>query len=173
MTETAINYGIVLYELEIDEKAINHTAKIWEEIPEVAEILTNPTISMDVRHSIISKIFPEEIVNFLKKMCDNHKISMLKDVLEAYHDYRNKKRNILSASLYYVTEPKEEQRERIEKFLCRKYGAGEVELTMVHAPELLSGFIIRTGSREFDWSVRGRMQQLASNMKRGERVEFN
>lgn len=173
MTETSISYGIVLYELGIDEGAIGQAEEIFQEIPEVSEILTNPTISMDVKHTIIGKVFPKEMVNFLKKMCDNHQIGNQKEVFYAYHDYSNKKKNILCATLYYVTKPSEDQKKRIENFLCKKYGGSQVELTMVQKPELLGGFIIQMGSLEYDWSIRGRMQQLKTNMKRGERVEFN
>ncbi len=67
--------------------------------------------------------------NFLKVTCKYQKISSIYDILEAYGNYSRKQKGILKAVLTYVTKPEEAQKEKMEDFLRREFGAKEVILT--------------------------------------------
>lgn len=166
MTEISISYGVVLYELGISDEAIERTGEILKSVPEVRQALTSPAIGRESKHRIIERVFPGEIHNFLKVMCGYNHIGKAEEAFAAYRDYRDKRQGILRATLYYVTKPGEDQETRIRAFLCERYGCKEVALEMTEAPQLLGGFIIKVGNREFDWSIRGRMQQLKRKMIR-------
>lgn len=166
MTETSISYGTVLGELGICEEDVRASEQIFCEAPQVRAALTDPRVKKSAKHAVIERVFPASMHNFLKVMCDYHYIEKEKEVFEAYHDYKNKKQGILCAELYCVTKPSDAQAERIKAFLCREYGCKSAELAVHSAPELIGGFIIRVGSREYDWSIRGRMQQLKTKMIR-------
>lgn len=68
--------------------------------------------------------------NFLKVTCKYQKISSIYDILEAYGNYSRKQKGILKAVLTYVTKPEEAQKEKMEDFLRREFGAKEVILTL-------------------------------------------
>ena len=66
----------------------------------------------------------------------------------------------MRAELIYVTAPSEEQLAGIRGFLAKELGSEEIELQLVEDASLQSGFILRTDSKEYDWSAKGRVAQL-------------
>lgn len=69
------------------------------------------------------------------------------------------------AELRYVVPPTDEQLSRIRDFLRKKYNADELELVLQEDKNLLGGFVIRIGNEEYDWSMRGRLQQMQQGLK--------
>lgn len=166
MTQTSISYGTVLYELQISREAAERSRKILKEVPEVQKALEDPTISSETKHRLIERIFPKEMQNFLKNMCDHQQAAKAEEIFEAYQQYADRREGILTATLFYVTLPGEQQMEGIRSFLCRKYQCRDARIELVERPELIGGFILKTGSSEYDWSLKGRLQQLTQKMIR-------
>lgn len=166
MTQTSISYATVLYELKISRSAVEASSQIFREVPEVSKALENPTVPMETKHRIVERIFPEEMQNFLKTMCDHHQAAKAEEIFEAYRQYADRQEGVLTATLFYVTLPGEEQMEGIRQFLCRKYQCRDARIELVERPELIGGFILKTGSSEYDWSLKGRLQQLTHKMIR-------
>ena len=50
MTQTAINYGKVLYQLNVPKESILETQRLLKEVPELLKTLENPTISLSLIH---------------------------------------------------------------------------------------------------------------------------
>lgn len=61
---------------------------------------------------------------------------------------------------FYVTRPDEEQLAGIREFLCREYKKKDVQLEMAAAPELMGGFVLKTGDVEYDYSLKGQLERL-------------
>lgn len=166
MTETTNNYAEVLYELGISEEAVRDTKEIFKSVPKVKELLENPVVAFSQKERVISRIFPGEIQNFLKVVCRHHKIDKIEEIIEVYKSYSLKKKNILKAVLYYVTEPGEEQKAGIRKFLAGEFSADEVQLILIEKKDLIGGFVLQAGGREFDWSLLGRYRNLKQKLTR-------
>ncbi len=66
----------------------------------------------------------------------------------------------VTAKLYYVTPPQEEQLIKIKNFLIEKYSDYSLSFELIEDKSLGGGFIIRVGTDEYDWSTRGRKEQL-------------
>ena len=64
---------------------------------------------------------------------------------------------------YHVEEA---QKEKMEDFLRREFGAKEVILTLREDKSLIGGFILSAGDKEFDWSLRGRYNNLRQKLTR-------
>ena len=64
------------------------------------------------------------------------------------------------ATLYCVTPPSEAQLARMKAFLAREEGDPEIEIKVEIELSLVSGFILRTESKIYDWSMYGRVEQL-------------
>ncbi|MCM1496908.1 MAG: F0F1 ATP synthase subunit alpha [Clostridium sp.] len=64
------------------------------------------------------------------------------------------------AELLYVTAPDEEQIGRIKDFLAKEFHSESVTLKLKEDTSLKSGFILRTDTKEYDWSEKGRIEQL-------------
>lgn len=69
--------------------------------------------------------------------------------------------HITKARLTYVTKPTDAQIAGIKNFLMKKLDvSSDLEIECVEDKSLVSGFIVRAGSHEFDWSQKGRINQL-------------
>ena len=78
----------------------------------------------------------------------------------------NSEKNVSSAKLLYVTAPSEEQLIGIRRFLAKECGDPDIELELIQDTSLKSGFIIRVGTKEYDWSEKGRIAQLESTLNK-------
>ena len=166
MTETSINYAKALYELSVPEEAVLETEKIFRSTPQLKGTLENPLVSLKEKEHVIDRVFPQEMKNFLKVTCKYQKIGSIDEILEAYGAYSRKQKGILKAVLTYVTKPEEAQKEKMEDFLRREFGAKEVILTLREDKSLIGGFILSAGDKEFDWSLRGRYNNLRQKLTR-------
>lgn len=166
MMQAAINYGQVLYERSISEAVIEEAALALKTVPELKSALNSPVIAKNSKHRIIDRVFPEEIRSFLKVLVDRQDMGLAEDIFVAWRTYVCSQNGILEASLYYVTEPEEDQLIEIKKMLCKKYQKKDVRLRLIQDPGLIGGFIIRVGDVETDWSLRGRLRQLEQKIIR-------
>ena len=166
MTQTAINYAKVLYELGISKKVIYDAQDILSSTPELKDVLTNPIVSKQKKHNIIEKVFPKEMQNFFMVLCDYQSMEVIDQIFVAYKNYYNEQNSILEAKLIYVTVPSEEQLHKIKEILMKKHHKNQVELSLVEDPSIIGGFIIEAENFETDWSIRGRLNQLQQRLVR-------
>lgn len=75
-------------------------------------------------------------------------------------DLEKNTKNVLDCVLEYVTAPDEVQLAGMKAFLAKEYPNCEVRLTTQKKETLGGGFILRAGSREFDFSTKGREEAL-------------
>ena len=81
---------------------------------------------------------------------------------------------MITASLIYVTAPTSEQLRSIKAYIEKKTGTQDYELVLKEDKSLGSGFILRVGNEEFDWSSEGRLSQLKAYLqKKTSEVEYN
>ena len=166
MTQIAINYAKVLYELGISKKVIYDAQDILSSTPELKEALASPIVSTQKKHNIIERVFPQELHNFFKILCDYQSMEVIDQIFVAYKNYYNEQNSILEAKLIYVTAPNEEQLNNMKEFLMNKHHKKQVELSLVEDPSLIGGFIIEAENFETDWSIKGRLNQLQQRLVR-------
>lgn len=163
-SSTAAGYGRVLYELNLPEETVRKTREIFEEVPQLTDIFTNPTIALKKKLSVIDRVFPQEIRDFLKTACKYQRMDLIKEIFAAYDRCVDEQGKVLNAVLICTTPPSEDQKKGMEAFLCRKYGAGEARIKIRRDDTLLGGFILRAGSDEYDWSMKGRLNRLKETL---------
>ena len=98
MTQTANNYGTVLYELGVAGEVVAETERIFSLTPELSKSLGSPIVSAKEKHKLIDSIFPQEVRNFLKVLCDNGSVGELADIFSSYHTCYDAHNGILRAS---------------------------------------------------------------------------
>ena len=164
MTQTSINYGIVLYELSVPQEAAETSRRILEEVKELSKVLESPVVPFDEKEKVIGRIFPEEMKNFLCVVCKYAQAALLPEIFQAYQDYYNEQHKILTADLHCVAPPTEEQLEGIRKFLLKKYQMQDAKIRIIKDESLVGGFLIRTRDQEFDYSLKGRINALQQKL---------
>lgn len=154
MTQRAMNYAKALFELNIGEEPINNTKKLLGESV-LLEALSNPTIKNREKAAVIDSIFPKEMRGFIKVLCENNSFDFIFDILEAYQMLEIQNKNLIKATLTYVTKPNDEQLQRIKEMIKQKWNKAGVILELKEDASLLGGFILTVGDKEYDKSIRG------------------
>ena len=73
--------------------------------------------------------------------------------------------HVTNAILTYVTPPTDDQIAGVKRFLAKKLNLENIELKCVEDKSIGSGFVIRAGNHEYDWSAKGRMDQLQQKVQ--------
>ena len=160
----AVTYGRVLFGLHIRKEAVERTREIFAAVPQLIDVFMNPTIAQKKKLSVIDRVFPEEMKNFLKTACKYRRMNLMEEIFAVYDRCQDEQENILHAVLSCTTPPSAEQKAGMEAFLCRKYGADKAEISVRTDKSLLGGFILRAGSDEYDWSMKGRLDRLEQRL---------
>ena len=160
----AVSYGTVLAGMDITEESVQKTREILEAVPQLEELFLNPTVPQQKKLDVIARVFPEEMHAFLKTVCIHHRMDLLGEIFAAYDRCRDEQEKVLNAVLTCTVAPGEEQKKGMENFLCRKYGVRKVRMEIRYDAGLLGGFILRAGSDEYDWSMKGRLDRLAQEL---------
>ena len=164
MTQAVEKYATMLKELEIPEDVIEQALDIFQTVPVLMEQFCNPAADLAGKHRAIDKIFPSQIRDMIKVMCDDQDIELFPEVCKAYKETQWKKTGKERAILKYVTEPTEAQLEGIREFVKKESGSDEIELVCEKDESLGGGFVLSIGNKEYDWSTEGRIKQLTEKI---------
>ena len=141
---------------QIADRDIDEALDLLQIVPEIQKQLDDPTASPENKEKIIKKIFPLQIRGLLKLLAAHCQVSELEMLKEEYHTLSAEEKQPLDCVLEYVTEPSDRQLKGIVSFLEEKYPGRVLNLTKKQNENLGSGFILRAGSQEYDWSTKGR-----------------
>ena len=165
MTQTTMDYASELVKTPDAKDYIGDVYDILEAVPAVRAELEDQNTALETKHVVIDRIFPKNIRSFLKLLCDNHDFHLFDEIRDAFLDMLKKPQATDEvAELIFVTEPTDEQLLKIRDFLGREFNNKDMEITLKQDASLKSGFIIRVGSKEFDWSEKGRINQLKERL---------
>lgn len=165
MTQQAISYAQTLRKTDVSGEILQDVIDILDTVPQIQEEFENPMVGIERKHLIIDKVFPGKIRNFLKILCDNNEFELFKDIVEEWEKIGQTTENSVNrAQLIYVTAPSEQQLTGIRKFLAKEFHNENMQLETKQDASLKSGFILRVGTKEYDWSEQGRIEQLKEQM---------
>ena len=160
MLQKVSDYAQQLYKMHVPNSEIEETSRIFEVLPETASQLSDPTVPLENRLGIIDSIFPTEVRDILKVLCQNGLLSSWMDIADEYRRVSEEESTKLSVRLRYVTKPEEEQLKRIRTFVYNKYHTRNIEMRLEEDASLGGGFILEVGNDQYDWSTKGRRQQF-------------
>ncbi len=164
MISTALEYAKRLRELNIPGDIVGQTGDIFKAVPQVKLDFESPAVTLSAKHNVIEKVFPLQIRDFLKVLCDNGDVYLWDDICTAYRDLSPEKKEEFVVTLSYVTAPTDEQLQNIRNFIQKKYNREDMTFETKEDTSLGGGFIIRAGNEVYDWSTNGRMKQFADKL---------
>ena len=119
MTQKAINYGIVLYQLGISQDMVEEIKALVNGCPELEDALASPVVEHIEKRKIIDRVFDRygsrNLVNFMKTLCDNDGFDMIHDIFDEYEKYAREQQDILHGG-----------EKRIDRWICHKNGRPRV-----------------------------------------------
>ena len=168
MISTAKDYAKTLRKLNIAANIVGQADDIFTAVPQIAEEFANPSISLASKHNVIEKVFPLQIRDFLKLLCDNSDTGLWKDIVKAYREAAPERKGEFVVTLKYVTAPTDEQLQGIKDFVAKQYNTTEFTFELEEDKSLGGGFVIQAGNDVFDWSTSGRMKQFKEQLAKAD-----
>ncbi len=145
---------------QISEKSIDDALELLQMVPEIQKQLDDPTASQENKEKLIRKLFPLQIRGLLGLLASHQQVSELEALKKEYLALNEKEKEPLGCELEYVTEPTDKQLDGMMRFLKEKYPGRVINLTKKQNTDLGNGFVLRAGSEEYDWSMKGRAALL-------------
>ncbi len=157
-------YLETLLSSNVSVSALEDALKIFNSSEELVQILDNPNVSQSEKHTVIDDLFAPSVRAFIAELAAEGSSAQLEEVLCAYINELDKKNNIANATVYCTTPPNDEQLEGIKAFVCKEENAGEAKITIVNDDSLIGGFIIRVNSKEFDFSLKTKLEKIKTQV---------
>lgn len=153
-----------LARMEVKPEALRTALDILKAVPQIQTELENPSVSREKKETIIQKIFPRESRAFLLSLAEDGALDGLDEIIREYTAKPEAERGPLECVLEYVTAPDERQFVGIRRFLEQKYPGRVLSIQKKKNPSLGSGFVLRAGTQEYDWSQEGRRRLLEERL---------
>lgn len=169
--QTAIEYAKILRELQTGADIIGQADDIFRAVPQVRTDFESPAVNLSAKHHVIDKVFPHEIRDFLKILCDNGDVYLWDDILADFREKAPEQRDEFTVTLTCVTPPTEEQLLEIRDFVEKKYDCGNVEIIQIQDSSLGGGFVLQAGTDVYDWSNVGRARQLEEKLEQAKNAQ--
>ena len=151
--------------LGIAENIVFRTEDILKSVPQIQEDFENPAVALEKKHHVIDMVFPSEIRDFLKLLCDNGDMQYWGEILKERRNTATEKKDGFSVKLRYVTAPDAAQLKGIQAFVQKQYkDSGEISFELEADASIGGGFILEAGNEVYDWSTKGRLQQFQEKL---------
>lgn len=166
ITWQAVNYAKVLFSLGIAENIVQNTRDVLLGSKDLMNALNNPSIKLKEKEAVIDKVFDKEICSYLKVICKNQYINMIESIFEAYDTFVLDRKNMIKASLSFITRPDDTELEQIKEMVCNKYKKAGVCLELIEDKSLIGGFVLKVEDTEYDKSIKGTLLEMQKALAR-------
>ena len=165
-TAAAKRYARAVFELADGEGQVEEWGRRLAQVrevlsdPDVAHVLTNPTIATEQRMALVSDLFDgREATNLAKLLIESNRIREVGAIAEDFQRLADEAAGRVRATVTTAVELSSKDRDRVEHELSRRLGK-EVRLDALVDPAILGGLKVQYGDRLVDASVATRLQQL-------------
>ena len=175
MTKTARLYGGSLYDLAVEEGIADELKEqtdlvrsLFRENPEYVHLLSEPSLPLQERCSLIDKAFGEDaqkyLVNFIKLLCERGYLGDFAGCCEEFTRRYNADHNITQAVVTSAVALSKEQ----ETALCarlEKISGKTVQMSVRIDPAVIGGIRVEIDGKELDGTVQGRMEGISRRLE--------
>jgi len=169
-------YAEAVFEIAKEEKDFDSWAENLDFLthvikdPLVAQVIKNPKVSKESLRNILLDICREKIsseiaMNLVKMLIDNNRLSIIPHLAEQYEQLKAEHLGYATVDLISTYQVKAHQRQTIESILKKRLGKA-VDINTTIDRDLIGGWLIRIGDQVIDLSIKGRLQQLATELRR-------
>ena len=167
-TAAAKRYARAVFELAQQEGHIDEWTRRLERVrtlfadPDVAAVLSNPTIASEQRDALISKpprVLDDEGTNLARLLIESGRTGEVVEIDEEFQRLADVAAGRVRATATTAIELDAPERDRVARELSRRLDK-EVRLTVVVDPRIIGGMKLQYGDRVVDASVATRLEQL-------------
>jgi F-type H+-transporting ATPase subunit delta len=167
-TAAARRYARALFELAQEEGQVEEWGRRLAGVadllsnPQVAAVLTNPTIDVRRRMELISAAPHEldrESTNLARLLIESNRVAEVRGVAEEFEALADEAAGRVRATVTTAVDLAPEQRDRLASRLSEQMGK-EVHLEVVVDKRVLGGLKLQYGDRLIDATLATKLQQL-------------
>lgn len=177
MNEVASRYALALYSLALEtnsieswQEEVKEIMRAFKENADFVMVLGSSFLTVQERKQMLNETLKgvsEEIVSLLNIVIENHRTSLIPEILEGFNTYCNENKGVLQGLLYSHIHLKESQITEIEQKIS------EVEHVKVHLknvidPTLIGGVKIVIHDRIYDGSIKHHLTQMRKDLLKKE-----
>ena len=153
-----------LDELKADMELISATIS---DNPLFRQILDNPVIKPQQKRLIMSELLEKRIhplsLNFIYLLIRNRRETQLADIARDFVAMYEKSKGIMRAHVVSAADLDETSKKRLRQQLNVLFKA-EVQMTAGTNPELIGGFVLRAGDRQYDASLATALKRMQKTL---------
>ncbi|MDO4249895.1 MAG: F0F1 ATP synthase subunit delta [Moraxella sp.] len=174
LTTLARPYAKAAFEYAKEKNAIND----WENFLQIAGnvvtddafvgVLHNPAISAEQKTAVLMDVCTsgqpaQDLTNFIAQLAEHDRLALLPEIHSHYSKFKSQELKQVDAYITSAYPLTDEQRKTLQKSLAER----EQAIVILHEaidPSLLGGATIKIGDKFTDGSVRGKLQQLKTQL---------
>lgn len=169
--KAASRYAKSLIDLSIEQnalEALKNDMVLFEEVvdnnSELEAILKNPIVPLDKKTGILNDVFGGKVhqitQSFLKLVVNKGRAGILFETAKQFINQYNLIKGIVTAEITSATALTDENRKEIVGLVKKELGANEVIVKEKLNENLIGGFILKVGDKQFDASIASGLNKL-------------
>ena len=166
MIKNQESYIKMLLSSQISVASLEDALRLVQSSDELLEALNNPNYSADEKQQVINDLFSPSVREFMGALSAECQCADLKDIISAYIVELDRQNNIIHATVSCTTEPDEKQLDGIKAFVCKEMNCSSVEVDVKKDASLIGGFVIAVEGKEYDFSLKKKMQSIKAQIMR-------
>lgn len=173
MNEIASKYATALYELALENNNLDlyqeqcrFVLSSLEENEEFFSVLDSKFLSIKEIYEIIEKTYigvEMDIISLLKIIVENHRVSILKDILISFNSLCNSYKGITEGLLYSAFELDKATITDIENAIGKKENR-KISLIFKIDPSLIGGAKVVINNHIYDGSVKNKLSEMKQSL---------
>jgi len=176
--KAASRYAKSLIDLSVEQNALEEIKndmvlldQVVDGNPQLEAILKNPIVPLDKKAGILENVFGTHVhalTNaFLKLVVKKGRSAILYGTAKAFIAQYNLSKGIVTAEVTSAIGLTDANRAEIVAIVKKEVGAKEVVITEKVKEQLIGGFVLKVGDRQFDASVLHGLNKLKKEFAQG------
>ena len=133
---------------------------------ELRTTLNNPNYKTEEKQQVVNDLFSPSVREFMGELAENCQCDDLEELIEAYIVESDRQKNIVHATVTCTTPPDEKQLKGIEDFVRKEMECENVVVDVKKDASLIGGFVIAVEGKEYDFSLKTKMQTIKDQILR-------
>lgn len=169
MIQNIENYLKSLFSANVSVSGLEDALKLIKASSELKAVLNDPNVPAADKAKVAEELFVPSVKDFILQLSKQGNIDDLEEIINNYISEISKENNVVSAKVFCVNAPDDKQLEGIKKFICKETGAEKANVEIVKNENLIGGFVIDVGDKEYDFSIKHKLEAIKSQVMKSAR----
>lgn len=151
---------------QVSVGSLEDALRLYNSSEELRETLNNPNYPAEEKQQVINDLFAPSVREFLGELAEKCQCGDLEELIEVYIVEGDRKKNIIHATVTCINPPDEKQLKGIEDFVRKETKSENVVVDIKKDASLVGGFVIAVEGKEYDFSLKTKMQTIKEQILR-------